>query len=150
METLLSAYETTAELRLRDSRWFASLKISLVNSLCRAKKMSLNSLWCLLFCKVIILVVSAYDIYLTVKYVEFLPQMELNPLGRWLMGLDRGTDCCLQHTAAFITAKFTGNVVVVVALELLASFGFRWVGIVAASVASFQFLLGCYLYFAEG
>jgi hypothetical protein len=32
--------------------------------------------------------VSAYDIWLTIEYAQFLPQLEQNPIGRWIMNLD--------------------------------------------------------------
>jgi len=109
----------------------------------------LGSVWGLLACKCIILVVSAFDIYLTVKYVEFLPELELNPVGRWLLGVDKGPRCDLQQAAAFITAKFAGNVLVLAIIETLAHCGFRRVGFVAGAVALFQILLGVFLCFAD-
>ncbi|MCU0714285.1 MAG: hypothetical protein MUC43_19695 [Pirellula sp.] len=36
----------------------------------------------------IIAMVAAYDIYLTFQYQKTLYEMELNPIGRWIMGLD--------------------------------------------------------------
>lgn len=109
----------------------------------------IGSVWGLLVCKCIILAVSAFDIYLTVKYVEFLPEMELNPVGRWLLGIDNGPRCQLQQAAAFITAKFAGNVVVLGIIETLAHCGFRRIGFVAAAVALFQIMLGVFLCFAD-
>ena len=145
--TTLTVFENPRTVRVFQGRWFQSWPLSLT-VFCDQLRLLLNSLCFLMLCKAVILAVSAYDIYLTVKYVEFLPQLELNPIGRWLLGLDQGPTCCLQQAAAFITAKFTGNVLVVVAIELLASCGFRLVGFVAGAVAFFQVLLGCYLYFA--
>ena len=145
--TTLTVFEKPGLARVFEGRAFnGALLLSAVSTWIRQ---GLNCVWCMLLFKAIILVVSAYDIYLTVKYVEYLPQLELNPIGRWLLGLDHGPTCCLQQAAAFITAKFTGNVLVVVALELLSSFGFRLVGIVAAAVAFFQVWLGFFLYFAN-
>jgi hypothetical protein len=109
----------------------------------------LDSVWGLLVCKCIIVVVSALDIYLTVKYVEYLPQLELNPVGRWLLGFDNGPECKLQHAAAFITAMFAGNVLVLAVIEMLAHSRFRRVGFVAAAVALFQIVLGLFLCFAD-
>ncbi len=109
----------------------------------------LSSVWGLLACKTVILVVSAIDIYLTVKYIEFMPELELNPVGRWLLGVDNGPRCQLQNAAAFITAKFAGNVVVLAIIEVLAHVKFRQVGFVAGAVAFFQLLLGCFLFFAD-
>ena len=74
--------------------------------------------------------------------------------GNQTFGISSGTSNCDipemgQQAAAFITAKFAGNVFVVVAIELMASIGFRLVGIVAGTVAIFQIMLGFYLYFAS-
>jgi len=110
---------------------------------------ALGSVWGLLVCKCIILAVSALDIYLTVKYVEFMPQLEWNPVGRLLLGIDTGPECKLQHAAAFITAKFAGNVLVLAIIEMLAHCRFRRVGFVAAAVALFQILLGIFLLYAD-
>lgn len=110
---------------------------------------SLGSVWGLLVCKCIILAVSTLDIYLTVKYVEYLPQLELNPVGRWLLELDHGPKYKLQYAAAFITAKFFGNVVVLAILEMLGHCRFRRVGVVAAAVAVIQITLGAFLLYAD-
>ncbi len=130
----VSSYET------RRSLWATSVAL--------ASKV-LGSVWGLLACKCIILVVSAFDIYLTVKYVEYLPELELNPVGRWLLGVDKGPRCDLQQAAAFITAKFAGNVLVLAIIETLAHCRFRRVGFVAGAVALFQILLGVFLCFAD-
>lgn len=134
----------------------ARAEINWLEATCRAAAYMLNlanvalgSVWGLLICKCIILAVSAMDIYLTVKYVEFMPQLELNPVGRWLLGVDNGPECKLQHAAAFITAKFAGNVLVLAIIETLAHCGFRRVGFVAAAVALFQVLLGLFLLYAD-
>ena len=128
--------------------WFETSRRLSTSTLSLASS-ALGSVWGLLACKCIILVVSAIDIYLTVKYVEFLPQLELNPLGRWLLGFDNGPECRLQQAAAFITAKFSGNVLVLAIIELLAHCRFRRVGFVAAAVALFQILLGLFLCYAD-
>ena len=127
---------------LDQSRRFVGLAAELLNRV-------VGNVWGLLACKCIILAVSAFDIYLTVKYVEFLPEMELNPVGRWLLGIDNGPRCELQHAAAFITAKFAGNVVVLGIIETLAHCGFRRIGYVAAAVALFQVWLGAFLCCAD-
>ncbi len=99
----------------------------------------------LLVCKVIIGVVSAYDIHQTIKYVEYLPQMELNPIGRWLMSLDRGPTCDLQQAACFITAKFTGNFACLAIIELLCNWRRGLATVIAIVVAAFQSVLLVYL-----
>ena len=100
--------------------------------------------WTLLVCKLLIGVVSAYDIYLTIKYVEYLGDYELNPVGRWLMGLDNGPSCELKQVAGFITAKFVGNFLVLCVIELVASWRHHLATAVAAPVVVFQMWL---LYF---
>lgn len=101
-----------------------------------------------LVCKVIIGLVSAYDIHQTIKYVEYLPQMELNPIGRWLMSLDSGPECDLQQAALFITAKFAGNFACVVIIELLSHWRRGLASLVAISVAAVQLGLLYVLMFA--
>jgi len=128
--------------------WLEASRRLATNMLSLASK-ALGSVWGLLFCKCIILAVSALDIYLTVKYVEFMPQLELNPVGRLLLGIDNGPECKLQHAAAFITAKFAGNVLVLAIIEMLAHCRFRRVGFVAAAVAMFQVMLGLFLLYAD-
>ena len=127
---------------LENSRMITTYLLNLASS-------ALGSVWGLLVCKCIILVVSALDIYLTVKYVEYMPQLELNPVSRLLLGIDNGPECKLQHAAAFITAKFAGNVLVLAIIEMLAHCRFRSVGFVAAAVALFQILLGLFLLYAD-
>lgn len=97
--------------------------------------------WTLLICKLIIGLVSAYDIYLTVKYFESLPMLELNPVGRWLMSLDQGPECKLNQIAGFIASKFTGNFISLAAIELVAHWRYAAAVAVALSLAGFQLLL---------
>ena len=103
--------------------------------------------WALLICKLTIGIVSAYDIFLTIKYVDSLPTMELNPLGRWLMMLDRGPECELHQIASFVAAKFAGNFLVIAVIELLANWKRYMAGAVAIPVAAFQVALFCFLTF---
>ncbi len=103
--------------------------------------------WSLLVCKFLIGVVSAYDIYLTVKYVEYLGTYELNPVGRWLMHLDDGPECELKQVAGFITAKFAGNFLVLSVIEFLASWKRYLATAVAVPVVLFQLGLLFYLMF---
>ncbi|MCR9294304.1 MAG: hypothetical protein NXI32_16420 [bacterium] len=104
----------------------------------------LSSPWSLLACKLIIGLVSAYDIFLTIKYVESLPWMELNPVGRWLMQLDSGPECALDQIACFVAAKFSGNFLTLAAIELLCHWKRNVASLVAVGVAAAQLLL---LYF---
>ncbi len=103
----------------------------------------------LLCCKVVIGITSAYDIHQTIKYVEFLPQMELNPIGRWLMDLDRGPACDLQQAACFITLKFVGNFACLAILELLGTWRPRVATIAAVIVAGLQLVLLYFLVYGD-
>jgi len=105
--------------------------------------------WTLLVCKLIIGVVSAYDIFLTIKYVESLPMMELNPIGRWLMMLDDQTTCQLSQIAAFIASKFAGNFLALCVIELLANWKPKMSSAVALAVALFQLWLLYFLVFGD-
>lgn len=107
------------------------------------------SRWTLTVCKLLIGIVSAYDIHQTVKYVEYLPELELNPVGRWLMGLDDGPECDLQQTACFITAKFLGNFACLAIIEILSNWKRHIASGVAVSVAVFQLTLLYFLVFGE-
>ena len=105
----------------------------------------LASSWVLLSCKLIIGLVSAYDIFLTIKYVDSLPWMELNPLGRWLMHLDSGPECPLDQIACFVAAKFSGNFLTLAAIELLCHWKQPVANTVALGVAVAQLILLYYL-----
>ena len=106
--------------------------------------------WTLLVCKLTIGIVSAYDIFLTIKYVDSLPMMELNPIGRWLMMLDADQSSCqLSQIAAFIASKFAGNFVVLCVIELLAAWNPKMSSAVALAVAAFQLLLLYFLVFGD-
>ncbi|GIW98413.1 MAG: hypothetical protein KatS3mg111_1746 [Pirellulaceae bacterium] len=82
--------------------------------------------------KLTIVAVASYDIFLTIKYVDSLPMMELNPIGRWLMRLDDGVEAELRQVAAFIAAKFLGTFLVIFILDLL----WRWHAALASIAAS--------------
>lgn len=106
-------------------------------------------LWIVFACKLVIGLVSAFDIYLTIKYVESLPMMELNPVGRWMMKLDSGPESHLDRIAGFIAAKFSGNFVALAVIECLT--GWRiWISVVVAiCVALAQLFLFGYLLFGD-
>ncbi|MEZ6136960.1 MAG: hypothetical protein R3C53_18855 [Pirellulaceae bacterium] len=98
----------------------------------------LHSPWVLVLCKIAIGLVSAYDVFLTVKYYESLPTMELNPIGRWLMQLENGPDCQLNQIAGFVAAKFAGNFIVIGVIELLVTWRKSVATLVAIAMAIFQ------------
>jgi hypothetical protein len=105
--------------------------------------------WALFLSKLLIGLVSAYDVYLTIKYVDALPTFELNPLGRWMMDLDSGPKCELNQVAAFITAKFAGNFLALSVIELVASWKRYLATAVAVPIALFQLALLYYLMFGK-
>lgn len=98
----------------------------------------------LLCCKLVIGAVSAYDIFLTIKYFESLPAMELNPIGRWMMSLDDGPKCDLDQISCFIACKFAGNFIALSVIEALCSWKRYMATAVAFAIACFQLML---LYF---
>lgn len=95
----------------------------------------------LLVLKLTIGLVSAYDIFLTIKYVECLPEMELNPVGRWLMCLDSGPECGLDQIAGFVSAKFAGNFLTLAILELVC----HWRKSLAVCIATIVAMAQLYL-----
>ena len=101
----------------------------------------LSSWLTLAICKFTIVTVSAYDIYLTVKYVDSLPTMELNPIGRWLMSLNPAQACELEQIALFLTIKFAGNIATLSILEGLCRWKLSMANAVALGVAAFQLVL---------
>ena len=105
----------------------------------------LLSPWLLITLKMIIGLVSAYDVFLTIKYVEYLPLLEVNPIGRWLMGLEQemgpAPTCELAQIGGFIAAKFSGNFIALATIELIAVYRRSWAVVIAASIALLQLVL---------
>ncbi len=135
---LVSHVTTTHDLRLLES---------LLRFTKKAAWAVINSVWVLMICKVVISFVAAYDTYLTIKYAESLDIYELNPLGRWLMSLDTGPVAQTQQIAAFITAKFIGTLLVLLALQGLTYWRQQVAGVVAIHIAGFQAILCLHLMF---
>jgi hypothetical protein len=136
----MTVSESTAspwwELPARSARTFAAAVVS--------------NVWVLLACKAIIGCVSAFDTYLTMKYVISLETYEQNPIGRWLMGLDSGPVSDTQQIAAFITAKFLGTILVLLAIQGVAFWRVPLAGMIAIPVAAFQLSLVGHLLFGIG
>lgn len=61
---------------------------------------------------IIIGAVSCYDMLLTIRYAESLRQLELNPIGRWLMRLDHIPNNSIPDVTNFLIAKGLGTVFV--------------------------------------
>jgi len=56
--------------------------------------------------------VSIYDMALTIKYPFSLKELELNPVGRWMMSLDQIPCGGLPDLSYFLLAKFLGTWIV--------------------------------------
>lgn len=101
----------------------------------------------------IIAMVAAYDIYLTFQYQKTLYEMELNPIGRWIMGLDNlkvpGVyPVTPPNVLPFVLLKSTGTLIVLGSISFLVS---RWGRIghgVGIGVSAFQLGLAAFLTFA--
>ena len=91
--------------------------------------------------------VSAYDSYLTVMYVDSLQSLELNPVGRYMMGLDDPLTGCTPHIAVFLGCKFAGTILVLFVLQLLWVWRRQLSSMVAMKVAFAQTLLAFMLLF---
>lgn len=91
--------------------------------------------------------VAIYDICLTIQYSRSLKQMEENPIGRWLMNLDRIQENVIPDLTLFLTAKSLGTLVVLVALVTLVLRYSRIGHPVAIGVSGFQLGLAAYLTF---
>jgi hypothetical protein len=85
---------------------------------------------------------SAIDTYLTVKFQEWLCDLEVNPLARLLLRIDG------WEPSLLVGAKFFGSVVVLGILLALHLQNRRVGLLVTAAVASFQLCLLAYLMLA--
>lgn len=99
---------------------------------------------------IVIASVAVYDIFLTIKYASSLPQLEVNPVGRWLMDLKEAPMYYLDQppdVLPFLILKGVGTCVVVVTIHALV----RWKGdmghAVGFGVSVFQLGLAGYLTF---
>jgi len=101
----------------------------------------------------VIAMVAIYDIYLTFQYQRTLYEMELNPIGRWIMGLDNlkipGVyPVTPPNVLPFVLLKSTGTIIVLGSISFLVS---RWGRIghgVGIGVSAFQLGLAAFLTFA--
>lgn len=93
--------------------------------------------------------VSIYDMALTIKYPFSLKELELNPVGRWLMSLDRIPCGKIPDLGLFLGAKFLGTVTVMGVLCWLVGRSGRIGHSVGMGVALFQIVLAIYLHFGE-
>ncbi len=101
-------------------------------------------------CSWIIVLVGAYDLFLTIKYFESLHALEQNPIARYLLALSDTPHVietqahyrnCLVPLAVFSLCKMLGTFLVIASLQALYQIRRQWVGIIAACVAAFQIYL---------
>jgi hypothetical protein len=97
---------------------------------------------------IVIATVSIYDILLTIQYRESLKQLEENPIGRWLMNLDRTEQVSASDLALFLVMKSIGTIIVLVTVYTLIKRCGRIGHPIAAGVTSFQLGLAAHLTFS--
>ena len=93
--------------------------------------------------------VALYDIQLTIRYALFLKQHEQNPMGRWLMDLDRIGDNALPDVTLFLALKVLGTVAVLIVIAGLVRWRGRVGHPVGIGVSAFQVGLACYLTYVD-
>ena len=86
--------------------------------------------------------VSALDSYLLVRFRELLPDLEENPVGQYLIGLQGG------QVGVFLRTKLAGTVAVLSVLAALYVYRHRWAMPIVGSVAAFQMGLLLYMTFS--
>jgi hypothetical protein len=91
----------------------------------------------------LIMVVSVHDAMLVVLNVDVILEFERNPIGKWLIELQRG------EIWLFVLTKLLGTAVVCTVLVMLYESRARHGLVAAAGVASFQMMLLCYLTFGS-
>ena len=98
----------------------------------------------------IIATVAIYDISLTIKYAPSLAQLEVNPIGRWLMDI-RPTEIHFLTAPSgmylFLQLKGLGTVVVIAVIHGLIRWRLDMGQAVAFGVSLFQLWLAAYLTF---
>ena len=110
----------------------------------------LSSLYSIVLYQIIVAAVSIYDMLLTIAYAPSLHMMEQNPIGRWLMKLDRlnPTFGGTPDLTLFLSMKIIGTVIVLIAMFVLVQWRSRIGHLVSMGVSSFQLCLAFYLTFA--
>jgi len=83
--------------------------------------------------------VSAVDSYFVVRFRDLLPELEENPVGRYLIELQNG------RVDVLLRAKAAGTITVLGILAGLYIYRHRWTGLIAGSIASFQIALLLYM-----
>lgn len=90
--------------------------------------------------------VSAYDAFLIVKYQHYVNELEMNPVGRWLMQLDDFHPMSdTTGVARFLGYKFAGTILALGSMSLIYWRSERIGLTVVAALATFQALLAAFL-----
>lgn len=98
----------------------------------------LRTFW---FLPAIILFVSVYDTWLTIRFEECMMQHEENPIGRWLIKIEGG------DVGLFVRFKVAGTIFVMTVLGVMYRIRSRKYLPVTGSVAAYQAMLFVYLTF---
>jgi hypothetical protein len=89
--------------------------------------------------------ISLYDMVLTVRYSQTLRQLELNPVGRWLMQLDQLPKNSLPDLTWFLAAKGLGTAIVLLVIFTITRRRARLGHPVGVGVSLCQIVLAMYL-----
>ena len=89
--------------------------------------------------------ISLYDMVLTVRYAESLKQLELNPVGRWLMQLDQLPKDATPDLTVFLFAKGMGTAIVLLVILMMTLRRARIGHPVGVGVSLCQIMLAMYL-----
>lgn len=89
--------------------------------------------------------ISFYDMVLTVRYAESLKQLELNPVGRWLMQLDDIPGHAEPDLTFFLIAKGLGTAIVLLVIFMMTQRRARIGHPVGLGVSLCQVMLAMYL-----
>jgi len=96
---------------------------------------------------IVVASVAVYDISLTIRYWRSLKQMEENPIGRWLMNLDRIEEGSMPNLSLFIAMKLIGTIIVLLTIYAMVTRSSRLGHPVGVGVSCFQLVLAFYLTF---
>jgi hypothetical protein len=89
--------------------------------------------------------ISFYDMVLTVRYAETLKQLELNPVGRWLMQLDQIPKNTEPDLTSFLFAKGLGTAIVLLVIFIMTQRRARLGHPIGFGVSLCQVVLAMYL-----
>lgn len=90
-------------------------------------------------CCIVIILISAIDIYWLIKNADLILHYEKNPIGLWLINKDNGS------VALFTSLKVIGTFIVIGTLIVLYKIHAYKTMIIACVLAIFQLFLLCYL-----